>query len=321
MIKKLKLCLVYIFITAIFLILCEFLSYNFIYGNLFEELTNYSRTKKLSIIWKNLSYKTVPNELEINNNLPRWQNKDIPYNENSRPILILGCSYTYGQGIDKDKTLQSLLQKNTGRRVDNISYLGFGPDNILQHINYLHRFNLLSEYKYEYVIYTIMFNNIKRVEINNLCWYLTEKCKIKRFSSFKNRLIYLADKLYTVKMIKAKLFIKNDKNRIEYNKFIVQRIFRIIKQDIPDVKCIFLIYDDVKTYDIEKMQVDSLNKDFWKYLDKDNVKIFSTKELVGDILYKDEYKLVNDPFQTPHHPNDKAWGILVSALTKKIDLQ
>ncbi len=317
--KILKLFLVYGTLIALFGIFCEFLSYNFIYGNLPYELRNLRYTGKANIYFEKLTYTPQIRGWSFEGR-KRLENKNIPFDSHKRPILTLGCSYMYGQGIKENKTFYSQLQNITKRKVDNISELGFGPDDIYHHILYTSNHGILSNNQYEYVIYTLMYNHILRVHIDTICRYLNIKYERNKNKSLKDKLIYYADKLYTVNLILGKIFIKDEKNLFEYNNYILLQIFECIKKEIPDIKCIFLIYDDVTNYHHEGIEADSLKKEAWKDLEDIGVIIISTKDLVGDVLYKDEYKLKHDPFQEPHHPNEKAWEHIVPPLIKYLNI-
>ena len=321
--KFFKIITVWAVLFIFIMYILEFISYNFIYSNWEDELFHNHSINNLNFL--KLEYNK--DEIDGYKDAPdRFENTELTYDSRKRPILLLGCSYTYGQGIIKNKNFSSQLQNYTKRKVNNFAEMGNG---LTSNLCYVEGFkNTILKNKYEYIIYTWMYNHLERVEVSVICYYLSEIAKRNKDKSFRNKLIYFADKFYFIKLIKAKKFVGKDGNRTEeniknlyaYNKFLFIKIKELVQQEIPDAKFYILFYDDLAYDWHEGFQKDSLNTDNWNELKKYGYNIITTKELVGDILWKDEYKLKTDPFQEPHHPNEKAWELIVPALAKKLDI-
>lgn len=242
----------------------------------------------------------------------------ILYDKNKRPVLFLGCSYTYGQGITVDKTFSSLVKKLTGRKTDNIGVMGGQPDGNLSNVITMHKRNLLKENNYELAVYTWMYNHLLRVNPIHLVEYLTVIRKENKDKSAKDKLLYYLDKCYSFKLYEIRRFLFFESNKYAYHKYCIRKMYSQLREDIPDIRFVFLIYNDNPGF--EDSSFASLERKNWEEFEKDGIEVIETKSLTGDVLFKDEYKLAFDPFQDPHHPNEKAWALIVPPFCKKLDL-
>ena len=309
------------FVTFIFFI--EFISYNFLHGSLYEIINDvkFIQSHNVSIFLPKYDGK----ELErVHNIIVTRHDDELPFSSEKSSILLLGCSYTYGHGIHLSKNFSSQLQKYTNRKVYNISYMGGGFDEMFEMQKDL---SVSGFYKNmiepEYVIYTLMANHIKRFTSNNISSYLLEKSLENKDNSFLDKLKFYLLKLATVRLFVVREFSKDEINNIvPYQKWIFNKMYLKVKDNFPNSKFIFLIYQDLKNVETEmfsEIEYETLKPAFWSDLDK-NISIITTEELVGDSIKNDEYKLSFDEFQTPAHPNEKAWELIVPALVKKLQL-
>ncbi len=324
-IKITKIIIINILLFFVSLYIVEYISYNFLYSNwefYFSHL-NQEKTELecLTPKYKNSIYSWPLTGLVFNNN--------IPYNNSKRPILLLGCSYTVGYGIDFDENFSSQLQQYTKRKVHNIATDGFGIDGNLKRILYFKENNILKHYNYEYIIYTLMYNHVNRMTVDVASYYLTKNIENNKNKSLKSRLIYFLDKSYLVKLILARRFLrtKYDTENIEiYKKFLIDafiEVKQIVQNDIPDAKFYILFYNDLSDivfHTHEGSEQDSMELSFWEELKDEGYNFITTKDLVGDVLWMSKYQIKEDPYQVPHHPNEKAWEIIVPALSKKLKL-
>ena len=86
---------------------------------------------------------------------PIFRNKDL------KPIVLFGCSFAFGFGIDDEQTFSYKLSKYTNRTVYNRGLCGGG----IQHVLYqLRREDFYKEIpEPEYVIYLYISNHIRRM--------------------------------------------------------------------------------------------------------------------------------------------------------------
>lgn len=313
----------FVFIALGFFIL-EVISYNFLYG-FYNNGVDCDDKKWFSI--------KKPNLLEYDYVMLERTDKTIPYDENKRPVLTMGCSYAYGQGIKINRIFSSQLQKTNKRKTTNIAFWGEGPDFVMRSIAYMHKLNMLKDNNFEYVIYVQMYDHIERLEeIALLGDYLSTVYKKNKERSLYDRLKYYLDYSYTIKLINSKRLWKREDIHFDFLKYEIEKMYVILSGDLPDVNFVVLLYDDITNcgdtspvngnYEnrFKALQPDSYSDLAKKYGDK--IKFISTKELTGDVLWKKQYQLYDDVFQSepPHHPNEKAWELVVPALNKKLSL-
>lgn len=308
----------------------EVVSYNFLYGHLRKMskiMTTQEQGKDYS--WYKV---TPPNVLNFEIFLPERNDETLPYDNSKKPILTIGCSYTYGQGIELNKTFASQLQKKTNRKVDNVSEIGAGASDCLRSLVYMEKHNILQQNQFEYIIYTQMYEHFQRIyDLGMLASYLADIYKQNKNNSFKDRLKYYLNCSYTVKMINAKRKAEfwDLECKFTYLKYKISKMNEIIKRALPNSKFVVLLYDDVTNTSEDSpiywgysIMIKPLDKNNYPELAAQGVKFISTKDLVGDILYKEEYQLKHDEYQywRPHHPNEKAWEVIVPQLCKKLNL-
>ena len=87
------------------------------------------------------------------------------YDENKKPILLLGCSYTFGHLLDAHNNFAGILAKNTQRKVYNWGIIGQSafPSLLLLKNE---EFKPLLDTKPEYIIYTYMFDHLAQYRLN-----------------------------------------------------------------------------------------------------------------------------------------------------------
>lgn len=326
--KKFLPIIIFIVFSLVFGFILEIVSYNFLYG--------YLRPKTLINIGESTAgYKIFsikkPDILNFEYFLSERNNDHLKYNENLRPILLLGCSYAYGQGINVDKNFSSQLQKKTNRKTFNYSKMGASPADLLRSTSILAKNGTLKKDNFQYVIYVVMYDHFLRInDLSLFCDFLTKTYQTNKNRSFKDKLKYYADFSYTAKLFNAKRLTEKNNVALKINflKYQINETNKIIKKNIPDAKFVVLLYDDVTNpskdayfYNDKTIHI-SLNKDTYSDLEKSGIIFISTKSLVGDVLCDEYYQIKNDEFQywKPHHPNEKAWELIIPPFCNKLRL-
>ncbi len=321
-----KIAFVFIFCFCLFFIL-EIVSYNFLYGFLRGKTP--LLTTELSTNYKLYGLR-APDILDFEIILPNRNDETLTYDKRKKPILTIGCSYTYGHGISINKTFASQLQKKTHRKVWNVAEMGAGPNNYIKALAYMEKHHIMQDNQFEYVIYTLMYDHVYRMlDLGMISLYTFENCKKNKNNSFKDRLKYYLNMSYTVRMFYSKRYAESRNFEWSFNhlKYRISQMNEIIKRTLPNSTFIVLLYDDVTNtskdspiYGLKEALI-PLDKNSYPEQAAEGVKFISTKELVGDILYKEEYQIKYDTFQywSPHHPNEKAWEIIVPQLCKKFN--
>ena len=254
-------------------------------------------------------------------------------NEIINPILLLGCSYTQGQGLEKEESISYILAKNTGRTVYNMAQSGYGAGMAL---TYLLQENIdhstLNNNKIDTFIYTYMFHHIQRM--NQWNFYNVYR-KMGYIPFQKYNILYKSYTYQYIKNIQLDNWFKNDTN-LEKRLKLFFNLMKDIKKESekisPNSKFIILIYNDIN-YDLCKPIIFSFydkkedvqlafnimeSKEFKSKLEKLGYIVIYTEELIGRKMDKPEDRLQND-ISKPH-PAKHIWNIIVPLLIKKLSL-
>lgn len=249
-----------------------------------------------------------------------------------KPILFLGCSYTYGQGIEKDEdTFPSVVEKITNRKCYNYGVISFGPESALFLFDQKRYLSPLLKDKPEYIIYTFMFDHLQR----NDQW----RC----FNSYRRHNLYpkqkynFAYKFWTVQYIQNMKMQKyfnsfDNKDRVDFFFSCLKTIKKECDSLFPDSKFIVLLYYDInkdlnpRLYgenNEHKKSIDELfeimySKEFKERFKDMGISVVSTEDLIGRKMDKPKDRIPNDTNQP--HPSVSAWEEIAPALIKYYNL-
>ncbi len=245
------------------------------------------------------------------------------------PILVLGCSYAYGQGLKLEQTFPYLLANITKRPIYNFSQCG---SHILANLQELENYSGAEKGEKinnaEYVIYVYMHDHINRyLRVDDLYVnykYLDDFQQNKFLNYFMKiqlfRLLYYSFKINNIinggGRDNIEMFIENSS---QYLKKIMLSSYKKIKEIAPKAKFIIIIYDE-KMPDENgnlKIKYDSevLNSHIWQEINNEtDIEVIHTKDITGFVFDKD-YKLKKDI--SDWHPNEKAWAVFTPKFAKK----
>lgn len=233
-------------------------------------------------------------------------------NYKKRPLILAGCSYAYGQGLEENKTLGHKLSELTKRPVYNYSLPGKGLQNTL----YMLQNKMFSPEieDPEYVIYVFMQDQIRRM-YSTVC--LHDYNGYPEYKLTKDGTLKLTKDYYPIYKQFYTYYFFNNINYIyfygkamKHHSKMVTAYFRAINEEIkkqyPNTKFAILMYDDgSNNYGLDLSA-----------LENDGMQIIHTDELSDVILSKDEYHIAKNDF----HPNEKAWDALLPKLIEKLSL-
>ncbi len=239
-----------------------------------------------------------PQGLEYNSN-----------NKNSSPIILLGCSFNYGFELDKDKTFQTFLSKQTKRPVYNFSLVagGFREALFILHQQNIKKLLPQNTNHAKAFIYTYIPSHRERLYANfrphvpNFKYNLTYT-KLTYYNDLPNNKTCLIPRmmnLYTQ-------IVKNNENTFKLIKLYIKTMNNFIKQSFSnydeETKLIILLYDE---YPFNN----------WEDLEKEGIIVIKLKDLSNENFYDEKYLLPDKV-----HPNSEAWEIITPALIKKLNL-
>ena len=300
-----------IFITCIFAVF-EFISFKR-YENLYKEKFNKSNAlqkKELNTNKYKYSIKMLPYDFddEAKNFRPA-----LTKSTNGRPIVIFGCSFAYGDGLNDNQTINYKLYKLTKRPVYNLAYRGWGAQQMLYQLKGDGLYKKITNP--EYFIYVYMFDHRRR--LSQPQWYYSSGTPYLRYKIENGNLkeikpfLYKTWGLYSVRYFQE-LYEKyvtlkpiNEKNNLKLLKAIIEESNTMTKKRYPDSKFIVILYQDNNS-------ISQSEKETWKDIAKSGIIVIPAEELLKDNPKSLEYKISDG------HPNEKAWDIITSNLIKKI---
>ncbi len=226
---------------------------------------------------------------------------------NNDAILLLGCSYTYGTGLQENETFSFYLSKYLNKNVYNLGIPGGGATQAYLLTNDK---NFYKNYpKVNLVIYTYIGDHINRLNEFLKCEVFQPYCNVRVIKKgdkyIKQSEWYTSpSKFYIFRFILKK--ITNFKNsNIFYKKNTYKFVDLInktndnIKKNYPNAKFVFLIYNEER-----KNWMDNLDDDIY---------ILTTNELTDKNLNNPFYQHNQDP-----HPSKYAWEEIVPKLVAKL---
>ena len=236
-------------------------------------------------------------------------------NKEKLPIILLGCSYTYGEALSEKETFAYILSKYSKREIYNLGLGDRSPRTMLyimrENFEYIKEELLNNNLCFEYIIYTYIPDHKRRLYVNivqnDIPYYKIIQKHDKEYLQFVN--YNFLTKTYIYKNIMELIYkYKNKHNQkgifdtfIIYMKEINKEIQSKINCKKKKPQFIILVYEEDGTEN-------------WNTLKQDNIIIVKMKEDLNIDIDKKEYKLLDN------HPNSKAWQVIVPALVKELNL-
>ena len=221
------------------------------------------------------------------------------------PIILAGCSFTYGDRLNYNETFSYILSKYTKHPVYNLGLGGTSPRTALYILrNKSLRNKLLkSAENIKYVIYTYIPDQLPRLYADvyrkpePMFFYNKSENKLKYFNS-KGTIF----RSYSYYLISRKIAYSMDTNKqFKLFQIYMNEISKEIKKISTGAKLVILAYD---TY-ITPAE---------NFLDGDII-IINVSDIVKENLRDDKFRTIDH-----HHPSAEAWKIIVPKLAEKLEL-
>lgn len=223
------------------------------------------------------------------------------------PVLIYGCSYGYGAGLNDKEHIGYILSKQTKRPVYNFSLEARG----MQHALYIIKNQEIINPKPEYAIYIYIDDHIRRLYMTCMKidpFYHLEyeekdgilQQKNDKLAPIKNTLIY--------KHIISDLIYPNtsQQKRFELLKLYLKEMKRELNDKYPNIKFVFLIYN--KNYKLDNISNLKFTDKMLEEIKRLDIDVVDLEDFFGNKLYEDKYRYVG------HHPSTQAWQEIVPKL-------
>lgn len=263
----------------------------------------------------------------IKDNIKMFDNKAVNYDSyykrvkfrpvfgqdynNKKPILIFGCSYAYGWGLEDNQTFSYKLSEYTKRKVYNRAYSGWGPQNMLYQLRRDDFYNTVPE-EPEYIIYVYMNGHSYRV--------------FREVWSFENQLFYR----YSDDKLEKSVFSSGG---VLYG-FIARKIRYIIAECITNIPCFKNHTEDIviKHFIESRDEASKHWKNtkyavfFYSYNGNETGIVSKLKDRGFDVIRYCE--LTNENINSLEymvskydmHPNEKAWDLFTPLISEKLNL-
>lgn len=270
--------------------------------------------KKISLNSIHYFLKKDKFENKFNSDFKIEMRKPVGLNyKKKKPVLLLGCSYAYGQFLDEKDTLGYKISEKAKRPVYNWGYPAWG----IQHAYYIVRNMPKISPDPEYVFYIFMNDHLRRMYINcfredyaeNLQYRVIDGVLVKK----DNRRNIFDNSHFLVNLKNFVLyFYKRTKNSQNLFKTYVHSLNDEIKEIYPNSKFVVLVFDkNNKKWKLPYKIMDELKQE--------GIDVFYLNDITNIDFSKDEYKLSEDKDYF-RHPNAQAWEVTSDSLIKKFNL-
>ncbi len=240
-----------------------------------------------------------------------------------KPILLFGCSVTYGNKLSDDENFSGVLSRITKRPVYNLAQDGWTISHMYRHLQINKAIEKLDP---EYIIYTFIHDQKRRLyfyqgwphDTGLYLHYTYDKTgnlqANKRVYPFFYRLLTVKYIQYGIEKIKNSN--KKATSKLMFDLF--SRSVNIIKDRYPHAKLIMLLYWDNDCNEDDLKHIHNLNTWFteeeYKKLTNPRgggFEIINMEETANKPYCTSDYKIDN------HHPSNKMWEEFVPILVKK----
>lgn len=315
-VKKILKLLVLNFLIFFFLILIfEFGMYVF-ESNRFSHLP-YSVENKFKFLpytLKTESFDSYYNSLRGENDKYGFR-KPIGLKNKKRPVVLFGCSYTWGAGLNENQTFGYKLSKLSKRPVYNRAYSAWGVQHMLYQLQ--RETDLDKIHNPEFIIYTIFCDQMYR--LNTFCFLPKEDLVYLKYKEENGKLVQdrpllpFLYRFYLTRCIERNLWSlkvndpKYMNQNFDYLKMVFEQSKQITDKKYPNSKFVILIYNEmtVNWY---------MNTDRWKELEKEGFIVLDSNKITKHDLSLNKYRIMDG------HPNEAAWNLIVPALVKNLNM-
>ncbi|MBR2068710.1 MAG: hypothetical protein IJ877_03000 [Candidatus Gastranaerophilales bacterium] len=251
-------------------------------------------------------------------------------NQDKKPILLIGCSYAYGQWLDEKDSLGGLLEKLTKRHVYNLAVIGQDSAVASMLLDVEGKNKRITKTP-EYVIYPYMFHNL--VRLSNP-YYLSYYRKMG-FIEQKDNILY---KSYLYSHFKDVNFLKRlywDIDFVQHQEIyfkILAHIKKTCDKNYPNSKFVVLIYDDIN-FDLcpniwhsvgesgstmNKLFEIMYSQEFKQKMEDLGIEVIHTQDLIGRVMDNPLDRVLQDPNRP--HPSASAWAEITPKLVERLKL-
>lgn len=307
-----------IFLNLIILVLLFFVLDYLVYLKAYRAESSQAKRNNLSVILpkynyaKPLLFNPDFDSFYKNKNDDGFRNAE-GLNYNKKPILIFGCSFAFGQYLNKEQTFSYKLSKLSHRPVYNRASPAWSIQHMLYQLRQKDFYKIIPEP--EYIIYVMPSCHFERlykyyfsisltclelryVEKSGALVQVTENPLTLTFKRFY--LLKWFNSLYVDKVLSAK---RNQLNNFKNAALYFEESKRVYSNYWKNTKFIILLYHGFEG-----------DEDFAKMMREKGFVVIENKHIISENLNNLCY------FLPDGHPNEKAWDMITPALIKELKL-
>lgn len=260
-------------------------------------------------------------------NYKKYREKDkfvIEGTSQNKPIITIGCSYTYGILLEPNETLAGQLNKVTGRTVYNLGISATGPQIVYEQLNDPDLKKDIPDA--EYIIYTFLHNHIMRqfMYILSNSSIINSVYEVDKNDNFVKRKPFFPQILYTLFTVRNYLEkLMNEDEQKELGKglplFIrtMKECVKIANEKYPNSKFVLIEFPQGPMCRPDyKEKTQELSEENIKNLEKLGIIYINAEELAGHKFRNTEKYRIADK----DHPNAAVWEELAPLLKTRLNL-
>lgn len=246
----------------------------------------------------------------------------LDYDKNKKSVILLGCSFTYGETIYDTENFSYKLQELTHRKVYNKGNPSWGPQFVLRDIQKSDFFNNQEIVEPEYAVYTFITDHLRRIYTD---YFSIDNDGIFDLYQIKNnRLVLNDEKVRFANYIKISTLVKrlnwlwfnmlSDNQKFDRLKLYIFTIKEELEKRYPGIKLVVIVYNpnaDTTTHHLKPFRTER-----WSELEQAGIIVIRFDSPEYDFLQKEEY-LSEVDYQ---HPGPKVWETLTPVIARKLNL-
>lgn len=283
-----------------------------------QKMNNYDLNKK-----RNFDFQTYITHVPLRDPIGTQYNK--------KPIIVSGCSYAYGAGVEENETLAANLSRLLKSPVYNIGTSGTSIQHAILTVENHYIDNIIKDANY--FIYIFIGDHFMRVIGDEpFDAYTPRPVFVPRNGKLhlKYYIFPLWDEsslVYYLKMsFYRKMIIKHNKSFEKYLFDLVKMHFMLLNEDIkainPNIKLVVLLYKDDYTY------VPLLESPRWSEYKDLGIEVVDISQYLPEIFDDTHNKIEDSRCFTNEdycvhfdgHPNARAWTKVADLLVNKLQI-
>ena len=261
----------------------------------------------ISFLKRDISSKDTYNNLISSDEFRPVENRI----SNKGGIVLFGCSFVYGSGLNNKQTISYKLGQLTQRPIYNRALRGWGVQHMLYQLSNDDFYNIVP--KPEYIIYVYYDGHLSRMftpitlsypNCYSIFYKKTKKGFVpKKRTFFSDKIIiqhYLRNHLDWNILNKFQKYNLWQENLL--TDYIIESKNEAEKHWGKDIKYVVLCYSPI------------MNEQIYEKLQSNNIWIIDKEDFKIDVNNK-QYQFQDG------HPNEKAWDVIVPVIVKKLMLE